>query len=545
MDAFAEDNRQHSPLALLREALEWLTRDDPDWPKPLWRIGVPTDADLTAMRDQSRWFARRQPFYVSALTNRQNYVVGSGHRYTVRARSGQDIDAETLAAVLGEIEQFTEREAWQFRQQESQWRFDRDGEVFLRMFTGSDGRLSVRYIEPEQIATPPGHSGEFVRCGIEHVPGDVETPLAYYYRPDTMRPDRYERIEAGKIQHRKAGVDSTWPRGLPLCESAAINENLRRSWKLLRNITTVAGIQAAVAIVRSHARTGGGSVQEYATRAATHQVTDGQTTRDYQHFPPGAVVDLPPGVQYDFPAGGIDVTRFSAGVQAELRAIAAALNMPEFMLTADASNANYASTMVAEGPAVKMFERLQSQAIWEDTAILRRVIESAESAGRLPDGISRMVILDAEAPITQARNRLAEAQADQILLVQGVVSPQSVAARHGYDWQQERQLQDEAEEESGMALAGDVGDEPTGEPEAPTVQTETKGSDVQASGLNGAQISSMVEITQAVAAATMTKDTAKAVLQVSFPLTAKDMIDRIVDGIEVRPQQPQPFQAAA
>ena len=38
-------------------------------------------------------------------------------------------------------------------------------------------------------------------------------------------------------------------------------------------------------------------------------------------------------------------------LQAELRAIAARLVMPEFMLTSDASNANYASTMVAEGPA--------------------------------------------------------------------------------------------------------------------------------------------------------------------------------------------------
>ena len=35
--------------------------------------------------------------------------------------------------------------------------------------------------------------------------------------------------------------------------------------------------------------------------------------------------------------------------------------MPEFMFTSDASNANYASTLVAEGPAVKMFERLQAE----------------------------------------------------------------------------------------------------------------------------------------------------------------------------------------
>ena len=40
--------------------------------------------------------------------------------------------------------------------------------------------------------------------------------------------------------------------------------------------------------------------------------------------------------------------------------------MPEFMFTSDASNANYSSTLVAEGPAVKMFERLQASMIEQD-----------------------------------------------------------------------------------------------------------------------------------------------------------------------------------
>ena len=55
-------------------------------------------------------------------------------------------------------------------------------------------------------------------------------------------------------------------------------------------------------------------------------------------------------MEYDFPARGLDASSFVAVLQAELRAIAARLVMPEFMFTSDASNANYASTMVAEGP---------------------------------------------------------------------------------------------------------------------------------------------------------------------------------------------------
>jgi len=441
------------PLVTLQEAIQWLARDDPDYPKPTVRSsGIPTAEELRMLRDESRWFARRQPFYISALVNRINYLVGSGHRYTIRARKGQEIDDQTLERATGEIEEFTERVGWQFRQEEIQRRLDRDGEAFLRFFRLADGRLDIRFIEPERIRTPPGHlANPPVRSGVEHAPGDEETAVAYWYQSDPSRPDRFERIEAAEIQHRRAGVDSTWPRGLPLSEGIA--DNLRRSWKLLRNITTVAGIQAAIAIVRKHNRATGGTVQEYAARAAQqNNPGTGTATEDYQRFVPGAIVDTPSGVEYDFPAGGIDVAKFTAGVQAELRAMASALVMPEFMLTADASNANYSSTMVAEGPSVKNFERLQSSIIWADCEVLRRVLQEAESAGRLPEGLHRMVVIDGEAPLTQARDRLAEAQADEIHVRNGAMSPQTMAGRDGRDWGQERELMDAAEEATGIGL---------------------------------------------------------------------------------------------
>lgn len=448
-------------LDTLQEAIAWLNRDDPDCPRPaLHSRGIPTEEELRMLREESRWFARRQPFYISALVNRINYLVGSGHRYTIRARKGQEIDDETLNRAMGEIEEFCERVGWQFRQEEIQRRLDRDGEAFLRFFRVQDGRLDVRFIEPERIGTPPAANNSMVRCGVEHAPGDVEQVLAYWHQLDPTRPDRFERIEGADIQHRRAGVDSTWPRGLPLSEGIA--DNLRRSWKLLRNITTVAGIQAAIAIVRKHQRATGGTVQEYAARAAQqNNPGTGTATEDYQRFPPGAIVDTPTGIEYDFPAGGIDVSKFTAGVQAELRAIASALVMPEFMLTADASNANYSSTMVSEGPSVKHFERLQSSTIWADCEVMRRVLEEAERAGRLPEGLHRMVIIDGEAPATQARNRLADAQADEIHVRNGAMSPQTMAARDGRDWTQEGELMDAAEEATGIGLGMDRTTPPT------------------------------------------------------------------------------------
>ena len=120
-------------------------------------------------------------------------------------------------------------------------------------------------------------------------------------------------------------------------------------------------------------------------------------------------------------------------LQAELRAIASRLVMPEFMLTSDASNANYASTMVAEGPAVKRFQRLQHEMIEDDRQVMWRVLAGAVEAGRLPAEALRSIDIQAIAPTLAVRDRLKDAQADQILLRNGAMSAQTMAMRHGLD----------------------------------------------------------------------------------------------------------------
>ena len=106
----------------------------------------------------------------------------------------------------------------------------------------------------------------------------------------------------------------------------------------------------------------------------------GQTT-NFRRYAPGTILDAMAGTDYEFPAAAIDAASYVAVLQAELRAIAARLVMPEFMFTSDASNANYSSTMVAEGPAVKMFDRLQQDMIEDDLELLCRVVGHAVVAG--------------------------------------------------------------------------------------------------------------------------------------------------------------------
>jgi hypothetical protein len=125
-------------------------------------------------------------------------------------------------------------------------------------------------------------------------------------------------------------------------------------------------------------------------------------------------------------------------LQAELRAIAARLVMPEFMLSSDASNANYASTMVAEGPAMRMFQRLQAEQVADDLQVMWRVVANAIAAGRLPSEVQGAVDITGVPPTLATRDQLQETQRFQIENAAGILSPQTWSQRLGLDYGQEQ-----------------------------------------------------------------------------------------------------------
>ena len=78
--------------------------------------------------------------------------------------------------------------------------------------------------------------------------------------------------------------------------------------------------------------------------------------------------------------------------------------------------------MVAEGPAVKMFDRLQHEMLGDDIELLWRVLRHAVEAGRLPTEALVAVDIRGIPPTLAVRDRLKDAQADQILVRNGAMS---------------------------------------------------------------------------------------------------------------------------
>ncbi len=414
------------------EGLWWRRVNSPASPDQAWSgLAVLDEQQLDAVRGECRHLAATNEFAVNGHENRISYLVGPGHGYRAAVRKGATPQLDLAADVQQVLDEFLEANAWQSRQQEIVRRMDRDGEAFLRFFVDAGGLTRVRFVEPEQVRTPPELARlPWASFGIQTEPDDVETPVGYYIDG--------EPVDAAHIQHRKANVDANVKRGLPLYYP--VRKNLRRVEKLLRNMSAVAEIQSAIALIRKHRSAARNGIEAFAESesAACGLARDPSRPRRLAHYAPGTILDAPAGLEYDFPAAGVNAAAFVAVLQAELRAIAARLVMPEFMFTSDASNSNYASTLVAEGPAVKMFERLQATLRQDDAAVMRRVIDNAVAAGRLPAEVRSRVDVLVSLPSLHVRDQLRECQIDRIAYEHGVLSAQTWSQRLGLDYDQEQ-----------------------------------------------------------------------------------------------------------
>ncbi|MHB1033221.1 MAG: phage portal protein [Pirellulales bacterium] len=429
-----------------REALwdadgsRWLALGAENEPGQTARGAFANAQEHREIRQQCRALALSNEFAINGHENRISYIVGSGHTYRATARKGVAVPPGLADEVQRVLDAFLKENQWHKRQQEIVRRRDRDGEAFLRLFVGPDGTTRVRFVEPGQVAAPDRLAGDLsASFGIQTDPDDVETVLAYYIDG--------RAVDAAEIQHRKANVDANVKRGLPLFYP--VRKNLRRAEKLLRNMSVVAEIQSAIALIRKHQGGSRTAVQQFVESQADASARAAGKTQHFRRYAPGTILDAHGGIEYDFPTAGIDAGSYVTVLQAELRAVASRLVMPEFMLTSDASNANFASTMVAEGPAVKMFQRLQRDMIVEDLEVMHRVVRHAVAAGRLPAEAMSCVEIQVGPPSLSVRDRLKEVQADRILVQSRAMSVQTMALRHGLDPDQERRLIGEHGEVAG------------------------------------------------------------------------------------------------
>ena len=344
---------------LKEEAGKWVSITDSGDKREL------DDAAREKIRQKCIEIYYKTPEGKAIIKNLTNYIIGNGVNWTAQDENPQ---------VQEFIDEFCSAPKVQFekRQISIVKRTLRDGELFIHLMSGSKGKTyAMRFYSPGEITE------------IEKEPGDAETVIKYQriWRDDKNK-EQKEEIPAKNIHHIRLEVDEDIDRGRPLLENVLtriaqyedwldgrIKTNKAKSSIFLERI--VEGSPSRVATVNaSFPGTSGGSFaeDEYSAQMPKY----------------GTVVSHSKSIEWKWVIPNINAEDCKEDGRQIRLSIAAGVQLPEFVLTSDSSNANYSSTTVAESPFVKAVEAHRVFFEHELGSLFAKVIKKGIDGGLLP-----------------------------------------------------------------------------------------------------------------------------------------------------------------
>ncbi|HET6426496.1 MAG TPA: phage portal protein [Planctomycetaceae bacterium] len=417
---------QQRVLAMMESVGPEPVADDPGRWLPLGTGGNIVDEPRRSdLRTQARQLVHTNPYARNLLRLLEVYVAGSGLTLNVTATDSEAVDAATLRRASQLWQQFLRCNARHFSFRETARRTWRDGECFVRLYSQPQWPPTVRYIDPECIGSPDDPT---VASGIITDAADIETVLSYQ-RIDVESGHIVEEIPAAEMVHIKVGVDSNEPRGVTIF--APVLESLASFDKWLEIELQARKLQASIVLWRK-VQGGPSQAGTFADALSSTSGTDANGSFRRERYRPGTILTTSPQTELEFLQ---PQTNFGDAVplgRMMLLGIAAGAGVPEFMITSDASNANFSSTMVAEGPAVKLFESEQQFFSTALEPLWRWVMREAIQAGLLPDVLEHLAP-SWTFPTLVNRNRAKDRDADAKLVEAGILSRAEVGRRDGVD----------------------------------------------------------------------------------------------------------------
>lgn len=357
-----------------RQLLE--TIDDPtrDYDEDEWTVLCQkdekeyTEMDLDTLRKNARALCRTNAIAKGLIIIFINYVVGKRCKITPDDRNEK---------VVAYWDLFCRQNKFDMKLKEAVKRLLRDGELFCRFFDPPKIELPqlARYIDPEEIKSTE------VSYGIETNPQDVEDVRLYHRAySDTNGLLSNDKIPAEEIIHIKYGVDSNQKRGITFFSAIISDIKDYKNWlddrKRLNRMRTIFSLI--------------GKPQQTAAQSTKDIFEDSEKKSDYssnykKKLPQSGSMLITKGVEWDYKSLNINATDTKEDGRAILLMIAAGTGgLPEYMVTADASNANYSSTLVSEAPGVKVFEEFQDFLSYFIEDVFERVIKRGIKTGVLP-----------------------------------------------------------------------------------------------------------------------------------------------------------------
>ena len=414
-----------------------LAEEDPRLTNDLMLANWPKAKDRDFTPDQLRYAARNlyedNPYACNIIEQLVNFVIGEGMLFEVEPADGfedavTDDDIQIGQTVWNE---FTDGNEWLLRQWEWVRRAWRDGETFARLFDpGSEWPPRLRFVDPECIGPPSGQATP--TFGILTDPKDVEDVVHYQLiNPETQAPDG--TVPAANMVHTKIGVDLNVKRGRTALRPVVKKLLRYGGWEDTELVARK--LQASAVMHRIHKGATPSSLGSFADgmKTSTTSFPEGDIRRTKTRM--GSVYDtsdqteikmLSPNTNFrdGAPLGRMIVLSIAAGVQ-----------FPEFLLTSDASNSNYASTLVAEGPVVRAFKRHQAffgTAMWA-SELWPRLVKMAVKTNRLTEAQAAGLTLKVTGQRVEHRDMQKLVDSLDKAANHDAVSGQQISRELGYD----------------------------------------------------------------------------------------------------------------
>ena len=410
-----------------------------------------TEQDLARIRGAARQLSSMTAVTVGALDSLANYVLAGGFTFTSHSEFEQPRLVTAVQRVINEF--LDENDFAGGLDRELHHRSREDGEAFIALNAVAGGKIRARVLEPEQIVEPANpraieewlgsssEAGGSWTFGIHTPVSAVDSPRGYHVVFDSAGRE-WDYLVVDRVQHIKRNSPRNAKRGVS--DFQVIQGDLEREAKLRRNTIEGAALQAAIAwILQAPPGTTAGQMQGLVGGDGPkggRQVISG-TSRAALNYPPGTILKPSAGLEYrPGPMGSERNPNFVLVGQYVLRSIGVRWNMPEYLISGDASNANYASALVAESPFVKAREADQQFYRRHWYCLIWKVLRLAWESGRFArlgvswETLEQLIDVKVDVPSVATRDPLRLAQTQEAQIRIGILSRRTAAAQAGLDF---------------------------------------------------------------------------------------------------------------
>jgi len=396
-----------------------------------------SESEHLNMQEQAKNLFYKNPLARGIIRLTVNFVIGS-------KCSISPVDTEPI--ICDFWNKFAVANKFDLKLKEILRRILRDGEIFIRVFYTNDVDvpIKIRFIDPKEIKS------DFFSYGIETNPNDVED-VKFYHRSYSINNVEYkEKIPANEIIHYKYNVDSNEKRGMSFFVGIAKDIVSYRNW--LDDRIHLNKLRSMFALIGKPLQSSVTSTKDLFTDSS--YLDSSGTSFKKNEIKPGAAI-LSKGIEWDFKSPNLQAwdTRYDG--RAILLMIAAGSGgLPEYMVTGDASNSNYSSTLVSESPGVKLFESFQDILEKIICNLYFDVISYGIKLNYLPkkttqniynkDNTSTSKFIETNKtcnitfPILIHRNLLQDTKAIEIQMNLGILSKKTASAELGRDYDKEK-----------------------------------------------------------------------------------------------------------